>query len=101
MRDTKSRMHFLNSLFLQPFQRRLTPVAAPSPLSRITQLIIQTTIPTPVALIKTIQEVRALLPHLSRLSNTANLPNIDKSTRKHVIPIIGKALHDDLNAKYN
>ncbi len=54
-----------------------------------------------MALIKTIQEVRAILPHLSRLSNTASLPNVDKSGRKHIVPVIGQALYDTLNAHYN
>lgn len=54
-----------------------------------------------MALIKTIQEVRAILPHLSKLSNTASLPNVDKSGRKHIIPIIGQSLYETLDSHYN
>lgn len=54
-----------------------------------------------MALIKTISEIRAILPHLSSLSNTAMLPNVDKSGRKHIVPIIGQAFYDSLNTKYN
>lgn len=54
-----------------------------------------------MALIKTIQEIRALIPHLSRLSNNAGIPNVEKSAQKHIVSIIGSVLYDDLNTKYN
>ncbi len=54
-----------------------------------------------MALIKTIAEVRAVVPRMSKLSDQANLPNMDKAAWKYIIPIIGQALYDDLNTKYN
>lgn len=54
-----------------------------------------------MALLKTIAEIRAVIPRLSKLSDTANLPNVDKAGRMHIKPIIGKELYDDLNTKFN
>jgi len=54
-----------------------------------------------MALITTIQELRKQLPRLlSNLSDTALMPNINKAQRKYLIPILGKALLDDLQSKY-
>lgn len=54
-----------------------------------------------MALIKTIAEIRAVIPRQSKLSDTANLPNTDKAGRMHILPLLGKALYADLDAKYN
>lgn len=42
-----------------------------------------------------------MIPKLSRLSDTANLPNVDKAGRMHLLPLLGKELYNDLNTKYN
>lgn len=54
-----------------------------------------------MALIKTIAEIRAVIPRMSSLSNTANLPNVDKAARLHIVPVIGKALYNEMEAAYN
>lgn len=54
-----------------------------------------------MALIKTIDEIRAVIPRISKLSSTASLPNLDKAAWKYIIPLIGQPLYDDLNTKYN
>lgn len=54
-----------------------------------------------MALIKTIAEIRGVIPRLSRLSDTANLPNVDKAGRMHMLPLLGKELYNDLSTKYN
>lgn len=54
-----------------------------------------------MALIKTVEEIRAVVPRISKLSNTANLPNMDKAAWKYIIPVIGQALYDSLQTKYN
>lgn len=54
-----------------------------------------------MALIKTIDELKAVIPRMGALSKTANLPNIDKAGRLHIMPIIGKALYNSLDTKYN
>lgn len=54
-----------------------------------------------MALLKTVVELRSLLPRLvSSLSNSAGLPNFDKAQRKYLVPICGKALITDLQTKY-
>lgn len=54
-----------------------------------------------MSLITTISELRSILPRLfSNLSDTSNLPNIAKAQRKYLQPILGKALIDDLETKY-
>lgn len=54
-----------------------------------------------MALIKTIAELRALIPRVSKLSDAANLPNMDKAAWKYIIPLIGQDLYDDLQTKYD
>ncbi|THU34252.1 hypothetical protein FAM09_24855 [Niastella caeni] len=54
-----------------------------------------------MALIKTIAEIRAVIPRLSRLSDTANLPNVDKAGRMHIMPLLGNGQYSALNTKYN
>jgi hypothetical protein len=52
-------------------------------------------------LLTKISEIRTVLPRLfSKLSSNADLPNIGKAQRKYLQPILGKALIDDLQAKY-
>lgn len=54
-----------------------------------------------MALIKTAAELRSVLPQLlSNLSNTANLPPIDKAQRKYIRPLLGKAFLDDIEERY-
>lgn len=54
-----------------------------------------------MALIKTIAEIRKVIPRLSNLSNNASLPNVDKAGLMWIRPIIGLELYDHLDAKYN
>lgn len=54
-----------------------------------------------MALIKTIAEIRALLPRISHLSDKANMPNMDRAAWKYIIPIIGQELYDSLDTAYN
>lgn len=54
-----------------------------------------------MALVKTVAQVKEVLPNLSKLSNSAVLPNMDRAAWKYIIPIIGKELYDDLHTKYN
>lgn len=54
-----------------------------------------------MALLTKITEMRTALPRLfSKLSATAELPNIIKAQRKYLLPILGKTFIDDLEAKY-
>ncbi|MGN6416876.1 MAG: DUF6712 family protein, partial [Pseudobacter sp.] len=52
-------------------------------------------------LIKTIAELKAMIPRLSQLSNTSNLPNFSKAGRKYIKPVLGAALYKSLDDKYN
>lgn len=52
-------------------------------------------------LVKTVAEVKQVLPNLSKLSNNALLPNFDRAAWKYIIPIIGKELYADLQTKYD
>jgi hypothetical protein len=54
-----------------------------------------------MALIKTILEIRNVIPGLSKLSDTAQLPNLDMAEWQYIIPVIGQAFYDDLNTKFN
>jgi hypothetical protein len=55
-----------------------------------------------MALIKTIQEIKAVLPRLvSNLSDTSLLPNFDRAEEKYLVPITGRALYNDIKTKYN
>lgn len=55
-----------------------------------------------MALIKTITEIKAVLPRLvSNLSDTSTLPNFDRAEEKYLLPIIGRALYNDIKTKYN
>lgn len=55
-----------------------------------------------MALIKTIQEVKALIPNfVSNLSNPASLPNFDNSDTEVLIPIVGQQFYDTIQAAYN
>lgn len=54
-----------------------------------------------MALIKTIAEIKSVIPRLSRLSDTANLPNVNKAGRMHILPLLGVALYKDLDEKAN
>lgn len=51
-------------------------------------------------LITKISEIRAVI-NMSVLSDDAALPNIEKAERKHIIPVIGKPLYQDMVVKYN
>jgi hypothetical protein len=53
-----------------------------------------------MALIKTIAEIRSVIPRLSRLSDTANLPNVDKAGRMYILPLLGSDQYNELNEKY-
>ena len=53
-------------------------------------------------LIKSISEVAAVLPKLtSHLNNDSLLPNFAAAEEKYLVPIIGNALYEDLQTKYN
>lgn len=52
-------------------------------------------------LIKTIAEIRSVIPRISNLSQNAGLPNVEKAGRMHIVPIIGKELYQDINTRYN
>jgi hypothetical protein len=52
-------------------------------------------------LVKTVAEVKQVLPNLSKLSNNAVLPNFDRAAWKYIIPVIGKELYADLQTKYD
>lgn len=54
-----------------------------------------------MALIKTMAEIRAVIPRLSNVTDKANLPNVHKAGLLHIMPIIGTELYRDLDAKYN
>jgi hypothetical protein len=55
-----------------------------------------------MALIKTINEIKAVLPRaVSNLSATSLLPNFDRAERKYLVPIIGLDLYNDFTGKYN
>jgi hypothetical protein len=54
-----------------------------------------------MALIKTLNEVKAVLPKLvSNLSDVSLLPNFDTAEIKYLVPIIGMDLYNDLLTKY-
>jgi len=55
-----------------------------------------------MALIKNIDEVREVLPQLvSNLNASSNLPDFDAVEEKHLVPLIGEALYEDLVSKYD
>jgi hypothetical protein len=55
-----------------------------------------------MALIKTINEVKAVLPKLvSNLSDASLLPNFDAAEIKYLVPIIGMNQYNDIVAKYS
>jgi hypothetical protein len=55
-----------------------------------------------MALIKTINEIKAVLPRLvSNLTDTSLLPNFDRAEEKYLVPITGKDLYNDIVTKYN
>lgn len=55
-----------------------------------------------MALLKTILEVKKLLPRLfSGLSNSALMPNIDRATEKHLVPVVGGDLVGEIDTAYN
>lgn len=55
-----------------------------------------------MALIKTIAEIKAVLPKLvSSISNTALLPNFDRAEYKYIVPVIGPTLYAALVTAYN
>jgi hypothetical protein len=55
-----------------------------------------------MALIKTIAEIKAVLPRLvSNLSDTSLLPNFDRAEEKYLVPITGRDLYGDIKTKYN
>lgn len=55
-----------------------------------------------MAIIKTIQEVKNLLPRLlSGLSNNALMPNVDRATEKYLVPVVGDALVTEIETAYN
>lgn len=54
-----------------------------------------------MALTKTIDEIKEVLPSLvSNLNDTSLLPNFDEAEVKYLVPIIGQGLYDDLQGKY-
>lgn len=54
-----------------------------------------------MALIKTLNEVKAVLPKLvSNLSDVSLLPNFDTAEIKYLVPIVGINLYNDLVTKY-
>lgn len=51
-------------------------------------------------LITTISEIKAVLPRLlSNLSDTSQLPNFERAEEKHLLPITGRPLYDDISTK--
>jgi hypothetical protein len=54
-----------------------------------------------MSLIKTIAEIKEVIPRLSGLSSTSVMPTIDKAGKLHLMPVLGKALYEDLDSKYN
>jgi hypothetical protein len=55
-----------------------------------------------MALIKTIAEIKAVLPRLvSNLSDTSLLPNFDRAEEKYLVPVTGRDLYNDIKTKYN
>lgn len=55
-----------------------------------------------MALIKTIAEIKAVLPKLvSSISNNTLLPNFDRAEYKYIVPIIGPALYNTLQTAYD
>jgi hypothetical protein len=55
-----------------------------------------------MAILKTIQEVKNLLPRLlSGLSNGALMPNVDRATEKYLVPVVGDALVTEIETAYN
>lgn len=55
-----------------------------------------------MALIKTISEIKAVLPKLvSNLNSSDQLPNFDAAEMKYLVPLIGMAQYNDLQTKYD
>lgn len=55
-----------------------------------------------MALIKTIAEIKEVLPKLvSNLNNASLLPNFNTVEEKYIVPLIGEALYEELVTKYN
>lgn len=54
-----------------------------------------------MALLKTIAELKAMIPRLSNLSNTGNMPNMDKAGKRFVLPIVGATLYNAIDTRYN
>jgi len=55
-----------------------------------------------MAIIKTVSEIRSLMPRLfSSLSDSALLPNMDLGAWKHLVPLVGQAQYDAIDALYN
>jgi hypothetical protein len=55
-----------------------------------------------MALITTLNEVKAVLPKLvSNLTDASLLPNFDTAEMKYLMPIIGMELYDDIVTKYS
>jgi hypothetical protein len=55
-----------------------------------------------MALIKTIAEIKAVLPRLvSNLSDTSLLPNFDRAEEKYLVPVTGRDLYNDIKTKYD
>lgn len=54
-----------------------------------------------MALIERLEEVKEVLPNLvSNLSDTSRLPNFSTAEIKYLVPLIGMAQYNDLQAKY-
>jgi hypothetical protein len=55
-----------------------------------------------MALIKTLNEVKAVLPKLvSNLADASLLPNFDTAEIKYLVPIVGMDLYTDFVTKYS
>lgn len=55
-----------------------------------------------MALIRTAAEAKAAIPRvLSKLSNTAEIPDTSVAESKYLVPLIGQALYDQINDKIN
>lgn len=54
-----------------------------------------------MALINTIAEIRAQIPGISKLTDTAQMPNMSLPEWEHILPVIGQGLYDRIDLKYN
>jgi hypothetical protein len=58
--------------------------------------------PKKMALTKTIDEIKAMLPSfISNLSDPESFPNFDNIEYKYLVPLTGVGLYDDIHTKYN